>query len=37
VTKNVRRFLRKEADLPKKSVHTQAYWVRGKNMGTDRG
>ncbi|AGP31797.1 siderophore-interacting protein [Corynebacterium terpenotabidum] len=37
VTKHVRTFLRKEAGLPKKATHTQAYWVKGKNMGTDRG
>jgi ATP-binding cassette subfamily B protein IrtA len=37
VTRNVRRFLRKEAGLPKKAAHTQAYWVRGRKMGTDRG
>lgn len=36
-TKHIRTFLRKEADLPKHAVHTQAYWVRGKKMGTDRG
>lgn len=37
MTRNVRRFLRKEAGLPKKAAHTQAYWVRGRKMGTDRG
>ncbi|WP_297005762.1 siderophore-interacting protein [uncultured Corynebacterium sp.] len=37
VTKHVRTFLRRETDLPKKSAHTQAYWVRGRQMGTDRG
>lgn len=36
VTKRVRAFLRKEAGLPKAAAHTQAYWVRGKRMGTDR-
>lgn len=36
VVKQMRTFLRKEAELPKKAAHTQAYWVRGKKMGTDR-
>lgn len=36
-TKAVRTYLRKDAGVPKKAAHTQAYWVKGRRMGTDRG
>ena len=32
----LRRYLRKEAGIPKDFMYSRAYWIRGKSMGTDR-